>query len=91
MDTVHVGANYPVDAGYPRTGDLDEANGGRGENVLTWRVTVPKGMPWGPTPATEAELVGPTGPVYRTKLSEPFRVSTNNPSILFINLYLKRG
>ena len=80
---------YPTDAGYPKPGDTDEANDGRGTNVLTWRFTVPKGDGRGPTPATEAELVRDGAIIYRTKLAEPFRVSQNHPSILFININLR--
>jgi hypothetical protein len=81
---------WPVDAGYPRTGDTDEANDGRGSEVLTWRVTVPKGSPWGTAPADEFEIVDRTGAIiYRDKLPLPFRVSATNPSILYLNIIIR--
>ena len=81
---------YPVDAGYPRLGDQDLANDGRGEHVMTWRITVPRGTSWGSTPAREVELVDEHGTVTFHDAIEPFRVSQSHPSILFLNLMVER-
>ncbi len=81
---------FPIDAGYPKLGDTDEANDGRGTNVYTWRVTVPKGAGWGSEPATAVELVDSRGTLYKRALSVPFRVSPSNASIFYANVTLER-
>lgn len=85
------GKIYSVDGGYPKLGDTDEANDSKGTNVLTWRITVAKADGWGPTPATEAELVNSAGEsLYRTAIPE-FRVSTTRPSVLYLNINLRKS
>ena len=85
------GKIYPVDGGYPKLGDTDEANDSKGTNVLTWRITVAKGDSWGPTPATEAELVNSAGEsLYRTPIPA-FHVSTTRPSVLYLNINLRKS
>ena len=85
------GQVFPVEAGYPRMGDSDTANDGRGENVLTWKFVVPRGTDWGPTPADEAEMVDANGvALYESKLTPPFRTSALHTCTLFINIYLRR-
>ena len=82
---------YPIDPGYPRTGDPDTANMGRGDNVLTWRVVVPPGAGWGPTPATSVALLDMAGGViYKTNLTEPFFTSEKHPSVLSINVIIRK-
>lgn len=86
------GQIFPVDAGYPRTGDTDGANDGRGDNVLTWRFVIPRGTSWGPTPAEGVELVDAAGvSLYETTLTPPFRTSGNHNTVLFININLRRA
>lgn len=73
-------------------GDTDEANDGKGDHVLTWRITVPKGEPWGSSPADEVELLDNSGLiVYKRKLREPFRISPSHPSVLYLNLVLRES
>lgn len=84
------GKIYPVDAGYPKLGDTDEANDSKGTNVLTWRITVPKGAGWGSTPATEAELVNASGEIQYKVAIPSFRVSEARPSVLYLNLNLRK-
>lgn len=82
---------YPVDPGYPRTDDQDTANMGRGTNVLTWRVVVPPGGGWGSTPATAVALLDAAGGIiYKTNLVEPFFVSEKHPSVLSINVIIRK-
>ena len=85
------GKIYPIDGGYPKLGDTDEANDSKGANVLTWRVTVLRGAGWGQTPATEAELVDAVGDaLYKTAIPS-FRVSEAHPSVLYLNLNLRKA
>jgi len=85
------GKIYPVDVGYPKLGDTDEANDSRGENVLTWRITVKRADGWGSTPATEAELVDAVGEtMYKTSIPA-FRVSDTRPSVLYLNIHLRKA
>lgn len=82
---------YPTDPGYPVVADSDDRNIDRGQHVVTWRVTVPRGVVW-PIPATHANLVEPsTGAImYKMGLSKPFGTSPTHPSILFLNVYFVR-
>ena len=81
---------YPVDKGYPRTDDPDTANMGRGADVITWRIVVPPGAGWGATPATAIELLDAGGVIYKTKLPEPFLTSERHPSVLSINVIIRK-
>ena len=82
---------YLIDPGYPRTGDPDTANMGRGDNVLTWRIVVPPGTGWGLTPATAVALLDETGEIiYKTSLAEPFFTSEKHPSVLSINVVIRK-
>ena len=86
-----VGHVFPVEAGYPRVGDPDTSNDGRGENVLTWKFVVPRGFDWGPGTAETAELVDAGEVVlYKSNLTPPFRTSAAHPCVLFININLRR-
>lgn len=81
---------YPCDPGYPKLDDTDPANMNRGEFVLTWRFTIPRGTSWGAGPATEAEMVEDGEPVYRTKIPDLY-TSAIHPTVLFLNLMLRRS
>jgi len=82
---------YPIDPGYPRTDDPDTANMGRGPNVLTWRVVVPPGTGWGSTPATAVALLDAAGGIiYKTNLTEPFFTSEKHPSVISINVIIRK-
>jgi len=86
------GQIFPTDEGYPRVGDKDRANDGRGDNVLTWRFIIPRGTTWGPTPASEVELVDASGvSLYKTVLEPPFATSASHHCTLFININLRRA
>lgn len=83
-----------LDQGFPvvyaKTDDDDPANTGRGANVLTWKIVVPAGQPWGSTPAEAVELFDPEGAIYKTTLDYPFQVSRTHPSVLFINVNIRK-
>ncbi len=80
---------YPCDSGYPKVGDTDIANANRGEFVLTWRYTIPRGTSWGASPANEAELVEGQNIVDRVKIPD-FMPSASHPTVLYLNLMLRR-
>lgn len=80
---------HEVDEEYPRTGDTDKANDGRGDNVLTWKVTVSKGSEF--RPATAVVLVDKAGEmIYKTELPELFKVTATQPSTLYLNIIFQR-
>ena len=79
---------FTADAGYPKRNDLDEANDGRGASVLTWKFTIPKGVPFS-APATDVELVDSTGgALYKTRFPAPVHADPNRASIVYLNIYL---
>ena len=80
---------YSCDPGYPKVGDTDPANTNRGEYVLTWRFTIPRGTSWGASPATEAQLMDGDQPVDRLKIPD-FLPSASHPTVLYLNLMLRR-
>jgi len=81
---------YATDLGYPVVHDPDERNTGRGQHVVTWRVTVPRGTYWA-TPASKAYLVDTRGEImYSMPLVVPFGTSPTHPSLLFLNIYMVR-
>lgn len=80
---------YPCDTGYPRLGDPDPINTNRGDNVLTWRYTIPRGTDWGRHPATEVELMDGPNIVERIKIPD-LHSSANHPTVLYLNLMLRR-
>lgn len=82
---------FPVDVGYPKFGDTDEANDGRGTNVYTWRITVKPGESWGHTPSEAVELVDSTGAVLlKRTLPEAFRAAPSFASSFYYNVMLRR-
>ena len=81
---------YPIALGYPRTDDPDTANMGRGSGVLTWKIVVPPGTGWGSEPATAVALQDAGGIIYKTDLREPFFTSEKHPSVLSINIIIRK-
>lgn len=80
---------FPVDDGYPKVGDIDKANDSGGANVITWKITVPRGNDF--RPATQVLLVDSKGEtIYKTDLPEPFKVGPTQPSTLYINIIFQR-
>ena len=83
--------DYSIDPGYPQVGDKDPLNTGRGTEVLTWRVTVPRGINLGQAEVREAEMLNDKNePVYRVSLDTPFKPSMSFPTIIFINFALQK-
>lgn len=80
---------YSCDAGYPKLNDKDEPNSNRGEYVLTWRYTVPRGTDWGNRPATEVELLDGDNIVDRLKIPDLY-TSRDHSTVLYLNLMLRR-
>ena len=69
----HAGAmlcRWPVDPGYPMVNDRDAGNPGKGERVVTWRVTLPASLILGNV-AEDVQVVDGRGQVV---LTEPFPV-----------------
>lgn len=83
------GVTFRCDPGYPKFGDTDPANSGKGGNVLTWAFTVPAGTDWGPDLASGGAMVEGDEVVYTTKL-EPFRPSRVHPCKVYINIILRK-
>lgn len=81
---------FKCDAGYPKVGDTDESNANRGEFVLTWRFTIPRGTSWGQSPANEAELLEADNIVYRTAIPDLY-TSANHPTVLYLNMMLRKS
>lgn len=80
---------FPVDPGYPKVGDTDKANDSKGDNVITWKITVPRGNDF--RPATQVILVDNKGEtIYKTDLPEPFKVGPTQPSTLYLNVIFQR-
>lgn len=80
---------FPCDAGYPKLRDKDEANCNGGDNVMTWRYTIPRGTTWGPTPATEAELLDGEHRIDRLPIPDLF-TSANHPTVLYLNMTIQK-
>lgn len=83
------GVVFPCDPGYPKFGDTDPANTGRGGNVLSWVFTIPAGTDWGPSLASGGEMIENNQVVYTTKL-EPFRPSRIHPCKVYVNIILRK-
>ena len=82
---------YSCDEGYPKVGDTDVANMNRGEYVLTWRFTIPRGTMWGASSANEAELVDEHGECVERMRIPDLYPSASHPTVLYINLMLRRN
>lgn len=79
---------YKCDLGYPKLGDTDPANTNRGEHVLTWRYTVPRGTNWN-GPATEIDLLDGNNIVDRIKIPDLY-TSKDHSTVLYLNMILRR-
>ena len=81
---------YACAIGYPKVNDTAAANVNRGEHVLTWRYTIPRGTDWGGHPATEAELMDGNDIVDRIPIP-PLHASMQYPTVLYLNMVLRRN
>jgi len=87
-----VGRLWPVDPGYPRYGDTDKANPDRGDYVLTFKVTIPRGCKDWPLddPAVLLELTTEKGDVlYGPVAIGPLYQNPNHPVIQYLNLVMR--
>lgn len=89
LNATDYGVEFKLDPGYPKFGDTDPANTGKGPNVLSWAFTVPKGTDWGQGMATGGMMMDGDQQVYFTRL-EPFRPSPNHPCKVYINIMLRK-
>ena len=83
---------FPLDPGYPKTGDHGLDNPDGGDWVLTFRVTIPKGAIPGGAVFDEVELVQPGdgGIWFRQPLPRPLRAGLDYPSVQYINMFFQR-
>lgn len=80
---------WPPDVGYPRLNDRDSGNPGRGERVVTWRITLPESIVLGNV-ATQTRVVDAEGlTVVQGEFEKPVRKDPGKALLVYINQYIR--
>ena len=80
---------WPPDVGYPRLDDRDSGNPGRGERVVTWRVTIPESIALG-NAVTHARVVDTAGlSIMHSEFEVPVRKVVGKALLAYVNLHIR--